>query len=229
MEGPKRKRDGFMRPGQDLVAIGYAALHGTAVLAGELGDELSGRYGSHFIRRMKECADIYAIRVQEPDRDISGVIKPDQTGERLGSRNSELAEETSITGALLEWIREIPGVTDIQKAGEGGVLAALWELAADHRAGFHVWLRDIPILQESIELCETFDLNPYRLHSGGSCLAVADNGLDIVRHLTRQNIWAAVIGKVEPGISRLIDTGEGVSFLERPKRDELYFRQASKE
>lgn len=212
MEGPKRKRDGSMRPGQDLVAVGLAALHGTAALAKELEEELAGRYGRHFIRRMKGCAAAYSIGKLGEVLGISGITGESQGAEILGV--TKMCE-----GA------EIPGITEIQKAGEGGVLAALWELAADHRAGFHVWLRDIPILQESIELCETFDLNPYRLHSGGSYLVVADNGLDVVRHLTQRNIRAAVIGKVEPGIKRLIDTGEGVSFLERPKRDELYFRQ----
>ena len=190
MEGQKQKRDGTMKPGQDIVAVGCAALYGTAQLARRREADLLERYSRTFVTRMQNCME----RNKAP---------------------MEPAELEAVLGSAWKT------VTDRQPAGEGGVLAALWNLAADHRAGFHIWLREIPVVQESIELCELFEINPYRLHSGGCMLAVADNGMDLVRAAKGKGIPAAVIGKVESGIKRLLDTGEGISFLERPRADEM--------
>ena len=190
MEGQKQQRDGAMKPGQDIVAIGCAALYGTAQLAKLREADLLSRFSRTFVTRMQTCMEKNMAPLERPDLEAL-----------LGS-----ACQT---------------VTDWQPAGEGGILAALWKLAADHRAGFHIWIREIPVVQESIELCEFFELNPYRLHSLGCQLAVADNGLDVVRAAREKGLLAAVIGKAEPGIKRLLDTGEGVSFLERPRADEL--------
>jgi len=72
------------------------------------------------------------------------------------------------------------------------------------------------------EICERYDLNPYRLFSTGCLLFSADNGGDLVHALKEQGIHAAVIGKVTGGIKRIIDHGESVGYLDRPSEDELY-------
>ena len=71
-----------------------------------------------------------------------------------------------------------------------------------------------------MEICERFELNPYRLLTEGTLLA-ADHGGDLVEALSERGIFAAVIGKVTTGIKRLIDTGEGIAYLDRPAEDEL--------
>ena len=43
--------------------------------------------------------------------------------------------------------------------------------------GFEVDLYRIPVRQETIEVCERYELNPYRLLSSGCVLAAADNGV----------------------------------------------------
>ena len=83
-------------------------------------------------------------------------------------------------------------------------------------------LRKIPVAQETIEICELFDLNPYRLASGECLLMAVENGGDAVRILSEAGIPSAVIGKVEKGIARKM-TGIGTTgFLERPAQDEIY-------
>ena len=42
--------------------------------------------------------------------------------------------------------------------------------------GLEIDLKKIPIRQETIEICEFFDLNPYKLLSGGSLLLAAADG-----------------------------------------------------
>lgn len=114
------------------------------------------------------------------------------------------------------------GATEYKSLSGGGVMNALWQLFSEYKLGFEIELRDIPILQETVEVCEIFDLNPYRLDSAGCVLLSAENGGDLVRDLRNSDVHGAVIGKVKAGIKRQILNGEIISYLDRPKPDELY-------
>lgn len=114
------------------------------------------------------------------------------------------------------------GATEWEYVSEGGVLAALWNISGAYEQGIRTELLKIPVKQELIEVCEVFDLNPYRLKSGGCYVAVSDHGGDMVRALEENGIEAAVIGKVEKGIARKISGAGGIGFLERPQPDEIY-------
>lgn len=113
------------------------------------------------------------------------------------------------------------GATEWEDVKEGGILAALWNLSGAYAQGISFSLLKIPVRQEIIEVCELFDLNPYRLWSGECLLIVADHGGDLVNSLAALGIRAAVIGKVEPGISRKMTGAGGTGFLERPQPDEI--------
>ena len=104
---------------------------------------------------------------------------------------------------------------------KGGILAALWDMAERYQAGLAVYLRRIPIRQETVEICEALDLNPYELLSGGCALFAADNGNDVLFQLEEAGICGAVIGKVTGGRDRLILNGEVRSYLNRPAPDEI--------
>ena len=132
----------------------------------------------------------------------------------LDSGNMELE------GDLEKW-KEF-GASECEPAGEGGILKALWDLSGAYMTGIRFSLLEIPVKQETIEICERYDLNPYRLFSTGCLLFSADNGGDLVHALKEQGIHAAVIGKVMGGIKRIIDHGESVGYLYRPSEDELY-------
>ena len=79
----------------------------------------------------------------------------------------------------------------------------------------------IPVAQETIEICELFDLNPYRLSSGECLLMAVENGGDAVKLLSEAGIPSAVIGKVEKGIARKMVGIGTTGFLERPAPDEI--------
>lgn len=117
---------------------------------------------------------------------------------------------------------EEAGATEYEPSGEGGIMNTLWTLFDEYRLGFEIQLRALPIRQETVEVCEVFDVNPYRLRSDGCVVLAAENGGDLVRRLREKEIYAAVIGKVKAGIKRRILNGETESFLDRPKPDELY-------
>ena len=60
----------------------------------------------------------------------------------------------------LELAREF-GATAWCEVSEGGVFAALWQMAQASGVGLEMMLRQLPIRQETIEICEFFDINPY--------------------------------------------------------------------
>lgn len=114
------------------------------------------------------------------------------------------------------------GVSAMHDVTEGGIYGALWEVAEASGIGLEIDLKAIPICQETIEICEYFELNPYYLISSGCMLMAADQGHDLVRKLEAAGIPAAVIGKATDGKARRIWNGGEESYLERPKTDELY-------
>lgn len=105
---------------------------------------------------------------------------------------------------------------------EGGIFGALWEMAEASGVGLEIDLRKIPIRQETVEICEYFDINPYELISSGCMLMAAADGNTIVRELEKAGIHAVVAGKATDGNDRVLYTARERRFLEPPKSDELY-------
>lgn len=186
------------------------------------------------------------MRKIEREPNGAGIFRPGQdlvvagTIGKNGVRAALSAKEKEISARFPEWfvkrIREqadkklelTPEMFDACGAGEweeiseGGILAALWTISGAYEQGISFELRKIPVAQETIEICELFDLNPYRLASGECLLMAVENGGDAVRILSEAGIPSAVIGKVEKGIARKM-TGIGTTgFLERPAQDEIY-------
>ena len=115
------------------------------------------------------------------------------------------------------------GVSAMHDITEGGIFGALWEMAEASGIGLDIDVKKIPIRQETIEICEFYGINPYRLISSGSMLMATVDGNKLVRELEKAGINAVVIGKATEGKDRMIRKDEEEhSFLERPKTDELY-------
>ena len=113
------------------------------------------------------------------------------------------------------------GAADWEPAGEGGILTALWNLSGAYETGIQFDLCNIPMNQETVEVCERFDLNPYRLYSEGCTVLAADHGSQLVAKLSSLGIPAAVIGMVTTGIKREICHGDTHGYLDRPQKDQL--------
>ena len=114
------------------------------------------------------------------------------------------------------------GVSAMHDVTEGGIFGALWEIAEASGVGLEIDLKKIPIRQETIEVCEVFDINPYMLISSGAMLIATDHGSRLVEELKREGIHSAVIGFATEGNDRVIINGEEKRFLEPPKTDELF-------
>ena len=83
-------------------------------------------------------------------------------------------------------------------------------------------MKKIPVKQETIEICEFFNINPYELISSGCMLMASPDGNMLMRELEKQGIHGAVIGKAVSGNDRILFNEEEKRFLEPPKTDELY-------
>lgn len=114
------------------------------------------------------------------------------------------------------------GATEFERIGEGGIFTALWNLSGCYRQGITIYLRDIPVRQSTIELCERYELMPYRLWSGNCAVLVAKNGRKLVKTLAAEGIDAAIIGQVRAGVRKEICQGTKAGCMERPKPDEIY-------
>lgn len=116
---------------------------------------------------------------------------------------------------------EALGATEYEMTGEGGIFTALWTLSGTYQKGISIDLLSIPVRQRTIELCERYGLNPYRLWSG-CALLVAENGGRLVRQLKKMGIDGTVIGCVCPGAAKEIWCRGEAGCLERPRPDEIY-------
>jgi hydrogenase expression/formation protein HypE len=131
---------------------------------------------------------------------------------------------------LMDYISVVPeskiarefGVTSMHDVTEGGIFGALWEIGTASKVGLEVDLKKILLKQETVEICEFYDINPYMLISSGSMLIVTDRANQLVECLQEAGITAAVIGHITDGNDRIIKNGEERRFLEPPKSDELY-------
>lgn len=113
------------------------------------------------------------------------------------------------------------GAAAMQQITDGGILAAIWELAEASGVGIEAELKKMSILQETIELCEFYHLNPYQMTSTGSVLIAVRGGEKLVQMLKREGVMAAVIGRTTSERERVLVDGEGKHYLNRPAQDEL--------
>ncbi len=114
------------------------------------------------------------------------------------------------------------GASAMHDVSEGGVFGALWELAESAGVGLEIDLKKIPIRQETIEICEFFDLNPYKMLSGGCLLIATEDGNGLVMELEKADIPAVIIGKATDSNDRVLINEDERRFLETTQTDELY-------
>ncbi len=114
------------------------------------------------------------------------------------------------------------GVSAVHDISGGGVFAALWEIGERAGTGLKVNLADIPIRQETVEICEFFEINPYELLSGGSLLFATDDGERLVRDLENIGIPATIVGYLQEGKDKILVSGDETRFLEMPQPDEIH-------
>ena len=112
-------------------------------------------------------------------------------------------------------------VQAIHPIGTEGLLGALWNMGEVQKVGMEIDIKQIPIMQEVIEITECVSINPYQLNSIGSILVMTEDGNALVESLRKQGYTAAKIGKIIDTTERVVYNGSDKRFLDKPSPDEM--------
>jgi len=90
------------------------------------------------------------------------------------------------------------GVTAMHDATEGGVIAALLELAKASRVGGSIAVEDIPVSEETDQICNFFQIDPLTsLGEGSLVIACRPHRTDrLIARLRRERTAATVVGRL---------------------------------
>ncbi len=129
---------------------------------------------------------------------------------------------------------------------QGGIYGALWQLGVKIKHGICIEHATIPIRQETVEICNYFDINPYLLDGTGALVAVVkdkekdsqsdDEDRDVIdenkdksslmKRLTDMGFPVEVIGTVTKDNNKTVLLGDEkepeTRFLSPIKGDEIY-------
>ena len=130
------------------------------------------------------------------------------------------ARETEISVLPEVKILKELGIRHMHDVAEGGVFGAAWELCERLCAGVELDLKKIPICQETVEICEYFDVNPYQLKGDGALLFLCHDSAATIKVLKEAGIPAAVIGRITDSNDRILINEEETRFLEPNRVDE---------
>lgn len=113
------------------------------------------------------------------------------------------------------------GVNAMHDATEGGILGAIWEIAEASGCGVFIDKNEIPIKEETIQICKALNIDPYKLISSGSMIVTCKNGEALCSLLAENKIHAKRVGKITDN-DMLIKDNNDVKILLPPETDEIY-------
>ncbi|KRQ86149.1 Hydrogenase isoenzymes formation protein HypE [Caloramator mitchellensis] len=113
------------------------------------------------------------------------------------------------------------GVHSMHDATEGGIFGAVWEVAKASKMGVKIYKEQIPILDETIKICNALNLNPYKLISSGSMIITTQDGIKLCDALSKEGIEAKIIGKITEKGCIVVENGIETE-IQQPQSDEIY-------
>lgn len=108
----------------------------------------------------------------------------------------------------------------IIEVGKGGIFAALWDLGETIGTGIRINLKNIPVSQEIIEICNYLDVNPYELESRGLFLFAVESGYSFCENLKAAGYRAEIIGFTTKDNDRIIYNGDSVRYIDKNRGKE---------
>lgn len=190
-EKEKRKKMGDM----DIVMTGFAGLNGSVFLACAKQEALSRRYPVSFLEEAKK-----------QERLLWQIPEAAPAGKSDDCSTYSFSEK---------------GITGMYLLSKGGVFAGLWDMGKLAGVGLKVYGKNIPIKQETIEICNFFDVNPYQMNSEGSALLLSENGYRLKKRLFERGLFSEVIGFTTEDNDRVVINGEEQRFLQKHYEEAL--------
>ena len=145
-------------------------------------------------------------------------------GDRLFERARKYLGKVSTVNDALTAVKvgvHENGVTSMHDATEGGVIAAICELATASRLGADLDLKAMPISQETEEICKIFGIDPLTSLSEGSLVITCrpKKTGKLLARLQEANIRANVIGRLTTSGAVYATGIEGRRRVRYPKFD----------
>lgn len=169
----------------NIILAGYIALEATHKLITNEKPALSCRFSDRFLRQTDEMTSFLFVNRDSIEKVISDFF--------CESKRSNNIEYTELS--------------------EYGILAGLWDYAESKGCGLSINLESISIRQETIEIFEQLNVNPYSYPSNGSWLIGCEYAHELVDYLNENGIVAAVIGKEIDSKDRTVVNQDEVRFL----------------
>lgn len=179
-----------------VIMTGYIGLKGTAILAERYKEKLDARFPLYLSREAMAFGG-------------------DKDKEEFEAAKKALTDHLEKHGAILE---ETAFATEVK---EGGFLTGLYELAKESGLGFELDLRKVPVRQETIEICELLEVNPYHLYSESCMIAIVPEAGALVTNLLDEGINAVIVGHTTDKKAHILHNDGTESHLNRPEPDEL--------
>lgn len=110
---------------------------------------------------------------------------------------------------------------DLISVENGGILAALYEYAKEFNRGLKIRIKDVPLSQACVEICEHFSINPYRLKSK-MLILIGSTTYSFIESLKDLNIAVAHIGYLTENKDKIIIDKEEIQYIDKPTKDEIY-------
>ena len=82
-------------------------------------------------------------------------------------------------------------------------------------------MKSIPISQQTIEISAYRGINPYQLHSAGSMVIAATNGVKLNDKLRREGFVSEIVGYMTRDKARIVRAHNEERFLVPVRKDEL--------
>ncbi|MBE6004063.1 MAG: hypothetical protein E7232_08285 [Lachnospiraceae bacterium] len=160
-------------PGQDLVMVGEVGTYAVGKLLELYPEKFRERFSKAYL-----------------DEELRKLSEQDETMQQWfnGAREARAGQADDPVECLMPGYRLKYGVSKIFPVNKGGVLKALWDFCeaealdpeTGKKKGNGVGCRfrydRIPVSQFTIEICEIFDLSPFRLWSEKCWLMAMDKG-----------------------------------------------------
>ncbi len=115
------------------------------------------------------------------------------------------------------------GALEMHDVTEGGVLGAVWEICERTGTGARIEYDNIPIMPETLKICQTFGLDCLKLISSGCMMIVIskENAEELLYALQKEQIQASQIGIITEKRRYMLKDGSEVE-IQPPVSDELY-------
>ena len=157
-------------------------------------------------------------------REAPDALRAAGVGEEVIERATRLLLEPGISVVPAAQAAIATGhVRALHDPTEGGLVAALGELAFAAGLQANLSREEVPVLPETAEICEKLDLDPLGLLASGALLIVVDEGArdSVAASLHESGVETACIGDLTSGDPGAIIDGRSRQPLPRLERDEL--------